>query len=137
LLAALRSVCGNAYVDYVTVIREFITITSDYLPQHVSAFLLNETEHRKLWNELLGGKTKFTVFHPSGDIENENMFCLDEKQKGTTLQKMELSTLFGAGPESSYLQSLYTTKLSLIKSKDDIKTIQDYVTGTISELTDE
>ncbi|QRS16984.1 sigma-54-dependent transcriptional regulator [Klebsiella oxytoca] len=137
LRADLRSACAKAYVDYVTGIREIITITSDYLPQHVSAFLLNETEHRKLWNELLGGKTKFTVFHPSGDIENENMFFLNEQQKGTTLQKMELSTLFGAGPESSYLQSLYATKLSLIKSKDDIKTIQDYVTGTISELTDE
>jgi transcriptional regulator with AAA-type ATPase domain/transcriptional regulatory protein LevR len=135
LRADLRSACAKAYVDYVTGIREIITITSDYLPSHVSAFLLNETEHRKLWNELLGGKTKFTVFHPSGDIENENMFFIDDEQKTGAQQKLDVTALLNVNAEHSYLQSLYATKLSRIKNKDDIRTIQDYVTDTISALT--
>lgn len=135
LRADLRSACAKAYVDYVTGIREIITITSDYLPPHVSAFLLNETEHRKLWNELLGGKTKFTVFHPSGDIENENMFFIDDEQKTSALQKLDVTSMLNVSAEHSYLQSLYTTKLSRIKNKDDIRTVQDYVTETISALT--
>lgn len=135
LRADLRSACAKAYVDYVTGIREIITITSDYLPPHVSAFLLNETEHRKLWNELLGGKTKFTVFHPSGDIENENMFFIDDEQKTSALPKLDVTSMLNVSAEHSYLQSLYATKLSRIKNKDDIRTIQDYVTETISALT--
>jgi transcriptional regulator with AAA-type ATPase domain/transcriptional regulatory protein LevR len=137
LRADIRSACAKAYVDYVTGIREIITITSDYLPQHVSAFLLNKTEHRKLWNELLGGKTKFTVFLPSGDIENENIFFIDDDKKSAFFKNMDINYLINVNSENSHLQSLYTTKLSLIKNKNDIKTIQDYVTGTIAELTTE
>lgn len=87
LRADLRSACAKAYVDYVTGIREIITITSDYLPQHVSAFLLNETEHRKLWNELLGGKTKFTVFIPVGILKTKICSFWMSSRKGQHCRK--------------------------------------------------
>lgn len=137
LHADLRSACAKAYVDYVTGLREIITITSDYLPAHVSSFLLNKTEHRKLWNELLGGKTKYTVFHPSGDIENEDMFFIDDKHKMSSFSKLDITTLLNFNEKHSYLQSLYTTELSRIKNKNDIKTIMDYVTDTSSILAEE
>ncbi|WP_232697140.1 sigma 54-interacting transcriptional regulator [Brevibacillus daliensis] len=63
LKADIRLSCAKAYVDYISLRKTEIQITTSDLPMHVKEGLLHVQQNRKMIEKLLGDR-KYYTFHP-------------------------------------------------------------------------
>lgn len=65
----IQLACAKAYADFISNKKEDIRINSIDLPPHIRQGLYMETEHRQVWNKLLGINKRYFTF----DKSEENM----------------------------------------------------------------
>ncbi|RKL62145.1 sigma-54-dependent transcriptional regulator [Thermoanaerobacteraceae bacterium SP2] len=63
----IQLACAKAYADFISNKKEDIRINSIDLPPHVREGLYMETEHRKVWNSLLGINNRYFTFDKSDE----------------------------------------------------------------------
>ncbi|HHG0625691.1 TPA: sigma-54-dependent transcriptional regulator [Klebsiella pneumoniae] len=56
--------CANAYAEYISGKKPNISVVSRILPEHVKAALLENVEHRKVWNGYMPAKTSVSIYYP-------------------------------------------------------------------------
>lgn len=79
----IQLACAKAYADFVSNNKEAIEISSLDLPEYIRHGLYMETEHRQIWNRLIGINSRFCVF----DGGKESVL-LDEKDNEENIYEM-------------------------------------------------
>lgn len=58
----VQLICAKAYADFVSNKKNVIKINSTDLPHYIREGLYRETEHRQIWNKLVGINQRYCVF---------------------------------------------------------------------------
>lgn len=61
----IQLICAKAYADFVSNKKDCIKISSNELPRYIREGLYKETEHRQIWNRLIGINTRYCKFSKS------------------------------------------------------------------------
>lgn len=65
----IQLICAKAYADFIAHKKEEIVISSLDIPSHIREGLYTGTEHRQIWNKLIGINNRYCIF----DTSEENM----------------------------------------------------------------
>jgi transcriptional regulatory protein LevR/transcriptional regulator with AAA-type ATPase domain len=79
----IQLACAKAYADFVSNNKEAIEISSIDLPQYIRQGLYMETEHRQIWNRLIGITRRFCVFD-----EGKESMLFEEKDNEENIYEM-------------------------------------------------
>lgn len=61
----IQLACAKAYADFVSHKKDDIIISSTELPPYIREGLYKETEHRQIWNKLIGINSRYCIFSKS------------------------------------------------------------------------
>lgn len=73
----IQLACAKAYADFVSRKKDVIRINSSDLPSYIREGLYRETEHRQIWNKLIGINNRYCIFNKI----NKNMMFQEEKSE--------------------------------------------------------
>ncbi|WP_315072283.1 sigma 54-interacting transcriptional regulator [uncultured Clostridium sp.] len=79
----IQLACARAYAEFLSLDEKEIVISSLELPQYIKQGLYKETEHRQLWNKLIGISKRYIVFN-----ELKENVLYDEEENGVNIYEM-------------------------------------------------
>lgn len=102
----IQLACAKAYADFLSYKKDSVKINSTDLPAYIREGLYKETEHRQIWNKLIGINNRYLVFN-----------------------KYQEKFIFNSGSESSNIYEIIDSRMNELKSmgvdKDDLEKIMD------------
>lgn len=110
--------CARAYADFLSHKKDGIRINSTDLPNYIREGLYKETEHRQIWNKLVGINSKYCVFNKQTNInvfedenDEENIYeIIDsrmDKLKNQGFSQEELGKIMDRDIEEYFTRYLY------------------------------
>jgi transcriptional regulatory protein LevR/transcriptional regulator with AAA-type ATPase domain len=79
----IQLICAKAYSDFVSGRKKDIRIVSFDLPPYIKEGLLMETNHRQIWNRLIGVNQRYCVFDSS-----DNKLAFENNEDAETIYEM-------------------------------------------------
>ncbi|MHC1681848.1 MAG: sigma 54-interacting transcriptional regulator [Clostridiaceae bacterium] len=79
----IQLMCAKAYTDFIAHKKDGIVISSLDLPSYIREGLYMGTEHRQIWNKLIGINNRYCIF----DISEDNML-FEEYDKNESIYEM-------------------------------------------------
>ncbi|MCM0649596.1 sigma 54-interacting transcriptional regulator [Clostridium swellfunianum] len=139
----IQLVCAKAYADFIAHRKNGITITSSELPSYIREGLYRETEHRQIWNKLIGINKRYCIFDNSSD---EILF--EEEQKEENIYEMidiRFHELKGKGINGSQLEQemekdiddYFTKYLYTVNRRIDITNLENLISHEIVDVVQE
>lgn len=138
----IQLACAKAYIDCMSGKKEQLAISTMDLPQHIRQGLYSETEHRQLWNKLVGISSRYFVFQHTDNPEiirtsgeDESIYDkLDIKMhelRSSGLKEEELEDLLEKSIEDyfkDYIHSVY--------EKRDLRTLESLIQPDVIRAVD-
>lgn len=132
----IQLACAKAYVDYVSRKKGSIMINSRELPSYIKDGLYKETEHRQIWNKLIGINKRYCIFDKS-----ENTVLLEEESEENIYEIIDyrVNQLKGRGVSGDELEKevekniedYFTKYISNVNRKNDISSLQNVISEEI------
>ena len=85
----IQLICAKAYADFVSNRKEYIRIGSNELPRYIREGLYKETEHRQIWNKLIGINKRYCIFNKG----EKNIIFRDEREDKNIYDMIEMHAL--------------------------------------------
>lgn len=63
----VQLICAKAYADYISHKKDEIIVSSIDIPEYIRQGLFSGTEHRQIWNKLIGINNRYCIFDSSKD----------------------------------------------------------------------
>lgn len=82
----IQLLCAKAYADFISHKKEEIVISSIDIPPYIKEGLYMETEHRQIWNKLIGINNRYCIF----DASEENMLFEGYDRNESIYERIEL-----------------------------------------------
>jgi transcriptional regulator with AAA-type ATPase domain/transcriptional regulatory protein LevR len=139
----IQLACAKAYAELVSNKKETIKINSIDLPAYIREGLYRETEHRQLWNKLIGINKRYCIFDSSEEQilfeeEEENIYDMIDlrvhelKSKGISDAQLEQEMAKDIEEYfSSYLRSVNSNpsfaNLESIVSPEIIRVVEEII----------
>jgi transcriptional regulatory protein LevR/transcriptional regulator with AAA-type ATPase domain len=79
----IQLVCAKAYAEFLSQDKDEIEISSLELPQYIKQGLYKETEHRQLWNKLIGINNRYCIFD-----ETKETMLYDKEENNESIYEM-------------------------------------------------
>ncbi|MBP2642967.1 MAG: transcriptional antiterminator [Firmicutes bacterium] len=98
----IQLACAKAYADFISHNKEEIKISSMDIQPYIRQGLYLETEHRQLWNKLVGINTRYCIFD-----KGEEQLLYEEDQENESIYEMinlRFHELKGQGVASDKLE---------------------------------
>lgn len=148
----IQLACAKAYVDFVSKKKQYIKINSTDLPTYVREGLYIQTEHRQIFNKLIGINKRYCVFNK---LENNSLLekqnyedsiydmidhrideLRDKGIQGETLQKEMEKDIEDYFTRYIYCQNrnVDITNLESIIPEEIVKTVQDIISFSEEKL---
>jgi len=138
----IQLACAKAYIDCMSGKKEQLSISTMDLPQHIRQGLYSETEHRQLWNKLVGISSRYFVFQHTDNPEiirtsgeDDSIYdMLDIKMhelRSSGLKEEELEAELEKSIEDyfkDYIHSVY--------EKRDLKTLESLIQPDVIRAVD-
>lgn len=142
LKSDIRFACAGAYAEYVSGKTEQITVYSRILPEHVQIALLNRSDHRQMWNAVIGLNRQNITFN--GD-NNELSFEDNQITNIYDLLSLRVAELKSMGIDNEILEDeiekdiaeYFQTHINYPEYKFDSKKLENVVSAKILRLTEE
>jgi transcriptional regulatory protein LevR/transcriptional regulator with AAA-type ATPase domain len=98
----IQLACAKAYADFVSRKKEGIRIRSMDLPDYIREGLYMETEHRQLWNKLIGINARYCIF----DKSEESMLLeeVDDEKNIYEMIDIRVHELKGKGASNEEIE---------------------------------
>lgn len=137
----IQLACAKAYADFLSYKKDDIKIHTIDLPVYIREGLYMETEHRQLWNKLIGINKRYYVFDKSEDSviledDDKNIYEMIDirmhelKSKG--LQKEEIESEIGKD-----IKEYISKCMCSVNEKIDISNLKNFVTPEIIKVVNE
>jgi transcriptional regulatory protein LevR/transcriptional regulator with AAA-type ATPase domain len=148
----IQLACAKAYADFVAGKKDGIRISSMDLASYIREGLYMETEHRQLWNKLIGINARYCIFDKSEDSmllqeeENEkNIYDMIDMRvrelKGKGASNDEIEKEMGKEIDEYYTKYIYsvnkevdTTNLENIVGPDIIRVVEEIISFSEERL---
>ncbi|MFL0267061.1 sigma 54-interacting transcriptional regulator [Candidatus Clostridium radicumherbarum] len=133
----IQLACAKAYADYVSRKKGSIMINSRELPGYIKDGLYKETEHRQIWNKLIGINKRYCTFDKS---EDNNLFEEEESEENIyEMIDFRVHQLKGRGISGDELEKemekniedYFAKYLLSVNRKNDISTLQNVISEEI------
>lgn len=82
----IQLLCAKAYADFIAHKKEEIVISSMDIPNYIREGLYMETEHRQIWNKLIGINNRYCIF----DKREENMLFEEHDNNESIYEMIDL-----------------------------------------------
>lgn len=116
----IQLACAKAYADFLSHRKNSIKINSTDLPAYIREGLYKETEHRQIWNNLIGINNRYCLFN-----KNQEKIILDNKRDEESIYEIiELRV------NELKLRGISDRELEIEMEKD----IEDYFTQYIHSV---
>lgn len=138
----IQLACAKAYIDCMSGRKELLTISTMDLPQHIRQGLYSETEHRQLWNRLVGINSRYIVFQ---DSDNPEIIKVSgEEDSIYDMLDLKLHELRGSGlPEDELEEQLeksiegyFKDYIHSVYEKRDMKTLESLIPQDVIKAVD-
>jgi transcriptional regulatory protein LevR/transcriptional regulator with AAA-type ATPase domain len=139
----IQLICAKAYSDFVSGKKDEIRIVSFDLPPYIKEGLLNSTNHRQIWNRLIGINKRYCVFDSSDNrmlFENnedaENIYELidsrvkDFKSRGLNDEQVDIEI-------DSDIRSYFEKYLVVAEKKPDFSSLENMVGSEVINVVSE
>lgn len=139
----IQLACAKAYADYVSHRRENIKINSNDLPSYVREGLYRVTEHRQVWNKLVGINKRYCIFDKS---INSILFKEDENEESIyDMIDLRVHELRSRGIKSDELEremekdieEYFTKYFYNVNRKIDITNLENVVSSEVIRIVGE
>lgn len=138
LRADIKFSCANAYAEFISGKKDQISVVSRLLPEHVKSALLDDVEHRKIWNNYISSQTKYSVFYPTeafdytGDISDNTVYdALHDLFESSSPEKMP-----GIDDVENAIASFFRDNFNYANKHANYK-IENLIPGNILVLTED
>lgn len=92
LQADIKFACANAFVEYLSLKTAKVEIYSRTLPAHVRTAIYTKTEHRVIWNRIIGLNQDCVIFHANNDYESVVNDSFDNIYDMLNMKTLELKS---------------------------------------------
>jgi transcriptional regulatory protein LevR/transcriptional regulator with AAA-type ATPase domain len=129
----IQLACAKAYADYAAGKNAEIKINSSELPMYIREGLYKETEHRQIWNKLIGLNKRYCIFDSSND---SMLFENDTKEESIyDMIDMRVHELQAKGVDGSDLEcrmerdieDYFTKYIYNVNKKIDISSLENII----------
>ncbi|MCM8712049.1 sigma 54-interacting transcriptional regulator [Clostridium sp. SYSU_GA19001] len=139
----IQLVCAKAYAEFLSQDKDEIEISSLELPQHIRQGLYKETEHRQLWNKLIGINNRYCIF----DENKETMLYYEEENNESIYEMIDLRVheLRSKGVSSDELEKemekdineYFKSYIHSVNRKIDISSLENVIEAEIIGVVEE
>lgn len=129
----IQLICAKAYSDYVSGKKDDIRIVSSDLPASIKEGLLTKTNHRQIWNRLIGINNRYCIFDSSNkknffksNEDTENIYEMIDsrvqelKNRGMTDKQIEIEI-------NNDIRSYFKKCIEAVEKKIDFSSIEKFV----------
>ncbi|PWC15377.1 sigma 54-interacting transcriptional regulator [Brenneria corticis] len=142
LKSDIRFACAGAYAEYMSGKKDKIRINSRTLPAHTSQALYTHTDHRQIWNKIIGINKQGIIFN--GD-QNSPQFEENEADDIYDRLNLRVSELKSQGVDDQILAAeiekdiadYFQSHIRRSERKFDPRHLENVVSATVLRLTEE
>ncbi|MFL0245768.1 sigma 54-interacting transcriptional regulator [Candidatus Clostridium stratigraminis] len=132
----IQLACAKAYADYVSRKKGSIMINSRELPSYIKDGLYKETEHRQIWNKLIGINKRYCIFDNS---EDNSLFEEDKEENIYEMIDYRVHQLRGRGLSGDELEKemekniedYFAKYLFNVNRKKDISSLENVISEEV------
>jgi transcriptional regulatory protein LevR/transcriptional regulator with AAA-type ATPase domain len=139
----IQLACAKAYADFVAHKKEDIKVTSSELPTYIREGLYKETEHRQIWNKLIGINKRYCIF----DKTNEDMLFEEEGSEESIYDMIDMRVheLRGKGVKGNELEKemerdieeYFTKYIYSVNRRIDISNLENIINPDIVRVVEQ
>lgn len=136
----IQLVCAKAYADYASGKSDEVRINSSELPKYIHEGLYKDTEHRQIWNKLIGINRRYCIFNSSlsdvlfeEDSSEENIYDMinlrvhELQAKGISGSELEME--MGRDIDEYFAKYIYS-----VNRRVDTANLENIIGPEISKL---
>jgi len=124
LTSDIQLVCAKAYSEFLTNLKNSVRISSRSLPLYIKEGLCKETEHRILWNKLVGKDIEYFIFSPASTSDPN----IDTAKNNSIYEIIEQKL------ENLKSRGIADIDIENILEKDISRYFEKYISGISEEI---